>query len=147
MNSAVLKQLTTAEWRHSRRMTSSEVLFKIKLMGFFGTLMLQIHFLRIKINNFRGDLSDVSAKTATLMTSTSWGQGPTKVIMTVAVSCTAVTRTVGTFLESALKKLSYCLYKTSASHELSGAFARKEGYKRFPSACIGYNLSGRYPER
>ena len=34
---------------------------------FQDTLILQIMFLIIKINNFRGDLSDISAKSATLV--------------------------------------------------------------------------------
>ena len=48
--------------------TASEVFFKIQIYIFLNTLTLQIYFLILKINTFRGDLSDVSAKTATLTT-------------------------------------------------------------------------------
>ena len=46
---------------------TSEVFFKIKFLYFSGTLTLQIYFLIIQINDFRGEVSDVSAKTATLI--------------------------------------------------------------------------------
>ena len=45
---------------------SSEVFFKIKLNVFLGTLILNIFFQIIEINNFRGDLSDTSAKISSL---------------------------------------------------------------------------------
>ena len=45
----------------------SEVFFKIKIYYFLDTLILLIFFLIIKIIIFRGDLSDISAKTATLV--------------------------------------------------------------------------------
>ena len=44
---------------------TSEVFFKINY--FLDTLILLIYFLIIKIIIFRGDLSDISAKTATLL--------------------------------------------------------------------------------
>ena len=44
----------------------SEVFFKILIILFLDTLSQQIFFLIIKINNFWGDLSGISAKTATL---------------------------------------------------------------------------------
>ena len=49
-------------------MTLSEVFFKIWLFLFLDNLILKIIFLIIKINNFQGDLRDILAKTATLMT-------------------------------------------------------------------------------
>ena len=65
------------DWSHSRAnlstdnglrlVVSSEVFFKIKSILFLDTLILQIYFLIIKINNFRGDVSDISAETATLV--------------------------------------------------------------------------------
>ena len=46
----------------------SEAFFKIKLNCFLDTLILKyIYFLIIQINNFQGDISDISAKTATLV--------------------------------------------------------------------------------
>ena len=45
----------------STRMRSSEVFFKIKLNVFLDTLILKLFFKIIKIPNFRGDLSDISA--------------------------------------------------------------------------------------
>ena len=50
-----------------QQMAPSEAFFKIKLLLFLDTLILQIHFLIAKINYFRGDLSDISAKKATQM--------------------------------------------------------------------------------
>ena len=44
--------------------------FKTKLHIFLDTLIVKIHFLIIKINNFPGDLSNVSTKTATLVNMT-----------------------------------------------------------------------------
>ena len=44
----------------------SEVFFQNLIIYFLDTLILYLIFLIIKINNFRGDLSDISAKTATL---------------------------------------------------------------------------------
>ena len=44
-----------------------DVFFKIKLKIFLDTLIVKKYFFIIKINNFRGDLSDISAKTATLV--------------------------------------------------------------------------------
>ena len=46
---------------------TSEAFFKTKLLFFFGYLILSIYLLTIKINIFRGDLSSISAKTATLI--------------------------------------------------------------------------------
>ena len=46
----------------NQRMAVSEVFFKIKLIFFLDTLILKIFFKIIKINNFRVDLSDISAK-------------------------------------------------------------------------------------
>ena len=56
--------------KHFRRndVTDSEVFFKIKFIHFLDTLILRIYILIIKINIFRGGLSDVSAETATLVT-------------------------------------------------------------------------------
>ena len=48
---------------------SSEVFFKIKLNYFMDTLTQQIIFLILKINIFWGDLSGISATTATLVRS------------------------------------------------------------------------------
>ena len=50
----------------SAGISASEAFFEIKLNCFLDTLLLKIFFFMIKINNFRGDLSDRSAKTATL---------------------------------------------------------------------------------
>ena len=55
---------------------TSEVSFKIKSFIFFDTLILQIYFLIIKINIFRGDLSGISAKTATLTATNAQRPGP-----------------------------------------------------------------------
>ena len=49
-------------------MATSEAFFKIKLNCFLDTLILKIYFLIIKINNFRGDLSGISAKKSSLVT-------------------------------------------------------------------------------
>ena len=49
-------------------LTIIDVFFNSKLTDFLDTLILQLYFLIIKINNFRGDLSNISAKTATLLT-------------------------------------------------------------------------------
>ena len=51
----------------SAGISASEAFFEIKLNCFLDTLLLKIFFFMIKINNFRGDLSDISAKTATLI--------------------------------------------------------------------------------
>ena len=48
-------------------MLGSEAFFKIIIIIFIDTLILQIYFLIIKLNIFRGDLSSISAKTATLV--------------------------------------------------------------------------------
>ena len=48
-------------------LVTSEVFFKIKFIYFWGILIPQMYFLIIKWNIFRGDLSDISAKTATLL--------------------------------------------------------------------------------
>ena len=53
------------------QMRTSEVFFKIKLF-YFWILWPNKHFLIIKINNFWGDLSSISAKTATLMWTLPW---------------------------------------------------------------------------
>ena len=45
---------------------SSEVFLKVKLILFLDTLILYMYFFDNKIDNFRGDLSTISAKTATL---------------------------------------------------------------------------------
>ena len=45
----------------------SGAFFKIKLNCLLDTLIRKIYFLIIKINNFRGDLSDISAKTGALV--------------------------------------------------------------------------------
>ena len=50
-----------------RVIIGSAVVFKIKCIYFLDTLILKIIFLITKLNNFRGDLSDISAKTATLI--------------------------------------------------------------------------------
>ena len=42
--------------------------FQNEIFYFLDTLILSIYFLIIKMNNFRGGLSDISAKTATLCT-------------------------------------------------------------------------------
>ena len=47
----------------------SEVFFQIKYFIFWILWSYKYIFLIIKINNFRGDLSDISAKTATLVSS------------------------------------------------------------------------------
>ena len=47
-------------------MKISEVFFRF-FVFVLETLILKIYFLIIKINIFRGDLSDISAKTATLV--------------------------------------------------------------------------------
>ena len=47
----------------------SDVFFKIKLLFFSDTVIPSIYFLIVKMNIFRGDLSDISAKTATLVNS------------------------------------------------------------------------------
>ena len=54
------------QWMLIREQVSSEVFSKIKFSYFSGTLTLQKYFLIMKRNDFRGELSDVSAKTATL---------------------------------------------------------------------------------
>ena len=46
---------------------TSEVFFKIKFVYFLVTLILEMHVLIIKINNFRADLSNILATTATLL--------------------------------------------------------------------------------
>ena len=46
---------------------TSEVFFKIYIILFLDTMTQQIFFLMIKINIFWGDLSGISAKTATLV--------------------------------------------------------------------------------
>ena len=46
---------------------NSEVFSKIKLLFFLDTFILQIYFSIIKINNFVGGLSDISAETVTLV--------------------------------------------------------------------------------
>ena len=46
---------------HHARPHTSEAFLKITLLLFLDTLILLIYFLIIKINNFRGDLSDASA--------------------------------------------------------------------------------------
>ena len=48
--------------------TTSEAFFKIKLFYFWDTSTLQMCFLIVQINNCRGDVSDILAKTATLAT-------------------------------------------------------------------------------
>ena len=50
----------------SFRVHINEVFFKIKSFFFFDTFNLEIYFLIIKITNFPGYLSVLSAKTATL---------------------------------------------------------------------------------
>ena len=50
---------------------STEVFFKIKFTQFLDTLILYVYFLIIKIKKIRGDLSDISAKMATLAVSPS----------------------------------------------------------------------------
>ena len=45
---------------------STEVVFQIKFIKFLDTFILYVYFLIIKRNIFRGDLSDTSAKMATL---------------------------------------------------------------------------------
>ena len=50
--------------------SASEPFSKFKLnLFFFYTSMLYIHLLIIKLNNFRGDLTDVSAKISASLTS------------------------------------------------------------------------------
>ena len=46
---------------------NSEAFFKIKFSLFWDALILKVYFLIVKIINFRGDLSDISATTATLL--------------------------------------------------------------------------------
>ena len=55
------------ERRSSQNLVTSEVFFRIKLSSFFDALMRLTYFLGIELNNFQGDLSGVSAKTATLL--------------------------------------------------------------------------------
>ena len=54
------------------RDTGSEVFFKIKLLIFLDILTQKIIFLIVKIINFWGDLSGISAKTATLHVRFRW---------------------------------------------------------------------------
>ena len=44
-----------------------EAFFKNKFSFFWDALILKVYFLIVKIINFRVDLSDISAKTATLL--------------------------------------------------------------------------------
>ena len=53
-----------------RLVINSEVFFQNQIDLFMDTLILKIIFLIIKLNNFRGDLRDISAKTATLVINT-----------------------------------------------------------------------------
>ena len=58
--------------QHIRLLSSGEAFFKIELnyvLDITDTSILKIHCLIIKINDFRGDLSDISAITATLLLS------------------------------------------------------------------------------
>ena len=54
-----------------QRAASTVFFFKIKFIQFLDTVILYIYFLIIKINIYRGDLSDISAKMATLAASPS----------------------------------------------------------------------------
>ena len=50
-----------------RHLSISVYFFKIKLFICFDTLILKIYFFIIKIHNFRGDLSSISAKKSSLL--------------------------------------------------------------------------------
>ena len=54
----------------AKRKISNDAFFKIKVFFLGDILILKIIFLIVKINIFWGDLSDISAKTATLKIST-----------------------------------------------------------------------------
>ena len=72
LNKALLYVLFTTllhplgHW-HLQALVGSEVFFKIKFTHFSGTLTLQIYVFIIQINIFPGELSNISAKTATLL--------------------------------------------------------------------------------
>ena len=59
----VRRRVTAYSWSQSQCF-----FFQKNFFFFLDTLILKIYFLIIKINNFRGDLSGISARTATLYT-------------------------------------------------------------------------------
>ena len=65
LTSTRLKCMAAYWWRE--HVSDSEVFFKIKLIDFWILWSDKTYFLIVKINNFRGDLSSISAKKATLV--------------------------------------------------------------------------------
>ena len=105
------------------------------------TLILQTYFLIININNFRGDLSDISAKTATLLSMQrrcTVSDFPRRQVTTIFLLCTLGCHCSTLCCPAAyLKTLMYCrkvlhstYCKTNGTYILVFPFSRQAQYKR-----------------